>query len=70
VRATTRDRLPVAGILDAGLFVLGGLGSRGFVAAPLLAEHVAALIADSPSPLPRALAQRVDPSRPALKARP
>jgi tRNA 5-methylaminomethyl-2-thiouridine biosynthesis bifunctional protein len=65
VRATTPDRLPVAGAVAGadGLFVLGGLGSRGFCAAPLLAEHVAALAAGAPSPLPTDLAGRVDPSR-------
>lgn len=65
VRATTPDRLPLAGAVPgrAGLFVLGGLGSRGFCAAPLLAEHVAALALGSPSPLPRDLAARVDPAR-------
>ncbi|MFN4295365.1 MAG: tRNA (5-methylaminomethyl-2-thiouridine)(34)-methyltransferase MnmD [Brevundimonas sp.] len=69
IRATTRDRLPVAGRLEEGLFVLGGLGSRGFTAAPLLADHVASLIADTPSPLPRALARRVAPDRPGLASR-
>lgn len=65
VRATTPDRLPVAGPVPGrrGLFVLGGLGSRGFCAAPLLAEHVAALALDAPSPLPVDLAARVDPAR-------
>lgn len=63
VRATTPDRLPLAGEIKPGLFVLGGLGSRGFCAAPLLAEHVAALAAGAPSPLPRELARRVDPLR-------
>lgn len=62
VRATTPDRLPLAGAVPgrAGLFMLGGLGSRGFCAAPLLAEHVAAMILDAPSPLPAGLAARVD----------
>lgn len=63
VRATTPDRLPLAGVVDQGLFVLGGLGSRGFCAAPLLAEHVAALAIGAPSPLPRDLALRTDPAR-------
>ena len=65
IRAVTPDRLPLAGAgSDApGLFVLGGLGSRGFCAAPLLAEHVAALAVGAPSPLPAALARRVDPAR-------
>lgn len=65
VRATTPDRLPLAGPAPAleGVWLLGGLGSRGFAAAPLLAEHVAAGIAGAPSPLPADLARRVDPGR-------
>jgi len=63
VRATTPDRLPLAGALAPGLFVLTGLGSRGFCAAPLLAEHVAATALGAPSPLPTALVRRVDPTR-------
>lgn len=65
VRATTQDRLPLAGAVPgrADLFVLGGLGSRGFCVAPLLAEHVAALALGAPSPLPADLAARVDPLR-------
>jgi len=62
-RATTPDRLPYAGRLDDGLYVLGGLGSRGFCLAPLLAEHIAALCLDRPSPLPDAVARRFDPRR-------
>ena len=63
VRATTPDRLPLAGPIAPGLFILGGLGSRGFCAAPLLAEHVAAAAVGAPSPLPATLAARVDPNR-------
>lgn len=72
VRATTRDRLPLAGAVPGrpGLFVLGGLGSRGFCLAPLLAEHVAALVLDRPSPLPSGIARRIDPGRPAALAQP
>jgi tRNA 5-methylaminomethyl-2-thiouridine biosynthesis bifunctional protein len=71
VRATTPDRLPVAGPMPgaAGLFVLGGLGSRGFCAAPLFAEHVAALALNAASPLPAELAARVAPDRPATSGR-
>ena len=67
-RATTRDRLPIAGAVPghAGLFVLGGLGSRGFCLAPLLGEHVAALVSGQPSPLPRNVVERITPSRAAL----
>jgi tRNA 5-methylaminomethyl-2-thiouridine biosynthesis bifunctional protein len=64
VRAVTPDFLPLAGALDMDdLFVLSGLGSRGFCAAPLLAEHVAAIALGAASPLPRALAAIVDPAR-------
>jgi tRNA 5-methylaminomethyl-2-thiouridine biosynthesis bifunctional protein len=70
VRATTPDRLPLAGAMPGapGLFLLGGLGSRGFCVAPLLAEHVAALVISAPSPLPAALAVRIDPVRHATAA--
>ncbi len=65
VRATTPDRLPVCGPVPGreGVWVLGGLGSRGFCAAPLLGEHLAAVILDRPSPLTRDHAARVDPAR-------
>lgn len=63
VRAVTADRLPVAGELEPGLFILGGLGSRGFCTAPLLAEHVCAQLLGRPSPLPNRLAALVEPAR-------
>jgi len=69
IRATTPDRMPIAGPARPGLFLLGGLGSRGFALAPLLAEHVAALALGAPSPLPASLAPIVAPERFALRAR-
>jgi len=65
LRAVTQDFLPVAGPLAAspGLHILSGLGSRGFCAAPLMAEHVAALALGFASPLPRDLSEIVDPGR-------
>jgi tRNA 5-methylaminomethyl-2-thiouridine biosynthesis bifunctional protein len=66
IRATTPDRLPIAGAAPdggPGVFVLTGFGSRGFSLAPLLAEHVAALALDAPSPLPAPLAELIDPKR-------
>jgi len=66
VRAATPDRLPLAGPAPGGgkgLFVLSGLGSRGFCLAPLLAEHVAAQMLGAPSPLPREMADLIDPDR-------
>ncbi|WP_310540934.1 FAD-dependent 5-carboxymethylaminomethyl-2-thiouridine(34) oxidoreductase MnmC [Phenylobacterium sp.] len=71
VRATTADHLPLAGAAPGaaqGLFLLGGLGSRGFCLAPLLAEHVAALALGAPSPLPKGISERVDPARFLLRA--
>ncbi len=66
LRAACTDFLPLAGAVEGeapGLFVLAGLGSRGFCAAPLLAEHVAALALGAPSPLPSPLAGIVNPAR-------
>jgi tRNA 5-methylaminomethyl-2-thiouridine biosynthesis bifunctional protein len=66
VRATTADHMPLAGAAphaEAGLFLLGGFGSRGFSLAPLLAEHVAALALGAPSPMPTDLSELVDPAR-------
>jgi tRNA 5-methylaminomethyl-2-thiouridine biosynthesis bifunctional protein len=71
IRVTTPDYLPVAGPAPeapGGLFVLSGFGARGFTLAPLLAEHVAALAMRAPSPLPRPLAEIVDPARFARRA--
>lgn len=65
IRASTPDHLPLAGAVPGapGLFILAGLGGRGFTLAPLLAEHVTALVLGAPSPLPRDLAALVRPER-------
>jgi len=65
LRAMAHDYLPLAGVVPSspGLFVLGGLGGRGFTLAPLLAEAVAADVLGAPSPLPRALWRIIDPAR-------
>ncbi|MDB5495372.1 MAG: hypothetical protein JWP86_2709, partial [Phenylobacterium sp.] len=66
IRATTPDRLPIAGRApgaEEGLFWLTGFGSRGFSLGPLLAEHVAALALGAPSPLAADLAELVAPDR-------
>lgn len=44
-------------------FVLTGLGARGLVSAPLLAEHLAAQICGQPSPLPQSVVRLVHPGR-------
>ncbi|TPE59435.1 tRNA (5-methylaminomethyl-2-thiouridine)(34)-methyltransferase MnmD [Sandaracinobacter neustonicus] len=63
VRAAAGDHQPIAGTLGDGLYMLGAFGGRGFALAPLLAEHVAAEIAGTPSPLTPAMARLLDPSR-------
>lgn len=66
IRATTPDRLPIAGRApgaEGELFWLTGFGSRGFSLSPLLAEHVAALALRAPSPLAADLAELVAPDR-------
>ncbi len=65
LRAATLDHMPLAGAVPGydGLFVLSGLGGRGFTLAPLLAEHVSALIAGAPSPLACTTVAVVDPGR-------
>nr|MCB7500503.1 FAD-dependent 5-carboxymethylaminomethyl-2-thiouridine(34) oxidoreductase MnmC [Enterobacter roggenkampii] len=63
VRATTPDRLPLCGRWRPGLFVLTGLGSRGFCVAPLLGEHLAALVMGRPSPLSAEAARRLSATR-------
>lgn len=63
VRASTPDRLPVAGALGPRSFILSGLGSRGFAHAPLLAEHVAALAHGHVPVLPRSAAEAFEPAR-------
>jgi tRNA 5-methylaminomethyl-2-thiouridine biosynthesis bifunctional protein len=63
IRAATPDKLPLAGQIGEELFVLSGLGSRGFCTAPLLAEHVAARALGAPSPLALDLAALIEPGR-------
>jgi len=69
IRATTPDRLPIAGELpDAGgagtgVHALTGLGSRGLVTAPLLAELLVSRILGEPLPVERDLAAAVRPAR-------
>ncbi|MGB1036633.1 MAG: FAD-dependent oxidoreductase, partial [Candidatus Puniceispirillales bacterium] len=63
LRATTPDRQPIAGAIGKSLYVLGGLGSRGMVTAPLLAEALAAEICGEASPLDFAMRRAVDPYR-------
>ncbi len=76
IRATTQDRLPFAGATPqnekapdgtpAPLSphrLIGGLGSRGFLWAPLLAELVASEAFGEPSPVETSVAECLDPGR-------
>lgn len=77
LRAATPDRLPVAGPVPegkpglpfAGLHVLSGLGSRGLVTAPLLAELVMSRLFDEPCPIERETAEALAPDRFLKRAR-
>ncbi|MGC1305424.1 MAG: FAD-dependent oxidoreductase, partial [Caulobacteraceae bacterium] len=64
-RAATPDHMPLAGPLPdkPGVYVLAGLGGRGYALAPLLAEHLASEITGAPTPLPNDLARLIAPDR-------
>ncbi|GGY66752.1 bifunctional tRNA (5-methylaminomethyl-2-thiouridine)(34)-methyltransferase MnmD/FAD-dependent 5-carboxymethylaminomethyl-2-thiouridine(34) oxidoreductase MnmC [Marinobacter zhanjiangensis] len=69
-RCTTHDYQPIAGpmvngegrVLEAA-WLFTGLGSKGLMWAPLLAEYLADCLTGHPAALPRSLARRVDPKR-------
>lgn len=63
IRVTTRDYLPVAGEIGPGVFVLTGLGARGFCLGPLLARAVAAEVLGAPPPLARVAKSLLRPGR-------
>ncbi|MEN9856472.1 MAG: hypothetical protein RLZZ157_1598, partial [Pseudomonadota bacterium] len=72
VRATTPDHMPIAGLLSdtpdqEGLYVLSGLGSRGFTTAFLCAEVIASHACQEPSPVTRDIERALAPYR--FKAR-
>ena len=58
IRVMTRDYLPAMGEVAPGVYVLTGLGARGFCLAPLLAKALLADLTGTPSPLP-AVAQNL-----------
>ena len=63
VRATVPDHLPIAGQQHNQTWILGGLGARGLLFAPILAEHLAASLCAEPSPLSTNIAAMVSPQR-------
>lgn len=64
-RATTADRVPLLGAVpgEPGLYAATGLGARGLVWAPLLAELLASQLEGDPAPVESGLAAAVDPAR-------
>ncbi len=62
-RTTAPDHLPVAGKLADGTYMLGALGARGLLFAPLLAEYLAARLCDEPEPLSLQQQQMLSPCR-------
>lgn len=63
IRVMTRDYLPVVGAADEGVYLLTGLGARGFCLAPLLARALLNQIIGVPSALPRIAKNLLDPRR-------
>ncbi len=64
VNVTPRPETPLAGIArKPGLYALTGLGARGLVWGPFLAEALAARLDLEPWHLPRDLWQAIDPAR-------
>jgi tRNA 5-methylaminomethyl-2-thiouridine biosynthesis bifunctional protein len=75
IRATTPDRLPFAGAPQnekapegtsapsGSIRLIGGLGSRGFLWAPLLAELVVAEAFGEPMPLEASAREMLEPDR-------
>jgi len=69
LRPTPGFRRPPEVADQEGLFILSGLGSRGLVTAPLLAELVVGRLLGEPSSVERDVAEAVHPARFAARAR-
>lgn len=63
VRATTPDHQPVVGAIAPNLYVMTGLGSRGFTSAPIVAEVLACQITGELQPLTDTALRRISASR-------
>lgn len=62
-RTVAPDRLPVAGCIDASIYGLLALGSRGLIWSSLAAELIASQLEGEPLPLEGALADALSPGR-------
>ena len=63
VRVTTPDTLPAIGKPQNDIQILTGLGSRGFVFAPLLAEAIISKYLGDPLPIEKEVWQKFSASR-------
>ena len=63
LRTGSNDRLPLAGKIEENVYAIGALGSRGFSLGPILGEHVASLINNTPSPISSGIAIAIEPLR-------
>ena len=63
LRTGSKDRLPLAGKIEENVYALGALGSRGFSLGPILGEHIASLINNTPSPISSGIAVAIEPLR-------
>lgn len=61
VRVTTQDTFPIAGEVAPGLHVMTGLGGRGFVHAPLIAEALVSALCNDPLPVAKGIMTRLSP---------
>jgi tRNA 5-methylaminomethyl-2-thiouridine biosynthesis bifunctional protein len=61
-RTVTRDRLPLAGVID-GIHVNVGHGSKGSTSAPLCSEYIADLIDGTVLPVDSFVAKALKPDR-------
>ena len=63
MRVTTAWTLPVAGTVSPGVHVITGLGGRGFVHAPLLAEALVSQICGDPNPMDKHFLKQLAPNK-------
>lgn len=62
-RASLPDRHPIATAINSSLWLLGGLGARGIMYSPLLAEIIACQICTEPLPLTKEQSDSLSASR-------
>ncbi len=63
IRVMTRDFVPMCGMGQGGIYLLNGLGARGYCLGPLLAKSLLAQMTGAPSPLPLIAKTLLHPDR-------